>query len=188
MNRGGVVDLDEIMEKIRSFSRPSQVDCEDLFNFLESAYIKNEPSYKWQIKTNDIYFNILNCLNKISNQNQGIYKRNAIFWIGEIGQTEHLESLSFLVLEKSEDIKERVVSIDKILNKPVNITSVRPEHFEMIISRLFERKGFKNVTLTKPLRDKGIDIFMNSNDFKYFVQCKRISFRENLPEGDVKKF
>ncbi len=130
----------------------------------------------------------MDCLEKIFFQSYDDSKIEALFWIGEIGQINHLESLYFINLKKEEHVAARDAAIQKIIERPIDITVIHPSHFEKLMARLLEKKGFKNVCVTRPFQDQGVDIKMNSNKHKYFVQCKRYKFNSTINKKDLEKF
>lgn len=65
----------------------------------------------------------------------------------------------------------------ELTQKPDLLYSLTPYNFELVIAKIFEKRGF-SVKITPQTRDGGKDIFVAKNDlfsFLFYVECKKYS-------------
>lgn len=106
----------------------------------------------------------------------------ALGWFGEIDALER----ACLLSDRSEAMNKALVSmLHNILERPINITQIRPENFELLTSKLLDKLGYKNVSTTRSVRDDGIDVIaykensgVSESQYKVIVQCKRYSSKQ----------
>lgn len=105
---------------------------------------------------------------------------HALDLLGAIGDLDAIERMCLLP-NTSEEIRRIQDSIGRILLRPTNLLSLRPEHFEHFVTHLLRKMGHEGVERTGAPYDDGIDVvsrrrsqnFMGDAAERWVVQCKR---------------
>lgn len=121
-------------------------------------------------------------------------RRGAIELIGTCGDLDTAEGL--LALPDAPAHHDEILdALSRIGKRPINLLSLRPEAFEVFLTRLLRRMGHHKVAVGRYTRDDGVDAtayktrqnFSGEEDEKWIVQCKRYSSRA-IDEGTIRHF
>lgn len=115
----------------------------------------------------------------------------AIDLMGEVGALDAIEHVC-IVPAAAEEIPRIQAMVARILQRPRNILSLRPTHFERFIGHLLRKMNFEDVEVTSPTNDKGVDVRARREGAglgktireKWIVQCKRYK-RTNVVRRDA---
>lgn len=126
---------------------------------------------------------------------QPLVRRQAIAALGAAGDVDAIEQVCALPTPTAEDIDAVQRLVRRVLSRPRNLLCVSPTTFEYVIRLLLQRMGYRQVRVTRPWRDDGIDLEAYAEDSlagtpesqrKCVVQCKR--YRNAVGPTHVKEF
>jgi restriction endonuclease Mrr len=107
-------------------------------------------------------------------------RARALTLLGKVGEIDAIEYMCMLPTMK-EDIYPIQAAITGILERPINLLSLRWEHFEKFVEHLLRTMGHEDVITTRPVADDGVDVvsvmprtnLMGPTHERWVVQCKR---------------
>ncbi|PRP94725.1 Restriction endonuclease [Enhygromyxa salina] len=107
-------------------------------------------------------------------------RAHAVRLLGEVGDIDAIERMCMLSSTRDESDQTQA-AITRILRRPINLFSLRWEHFEHFVGYLLRKMGHEDVEVTRTVRDEGIDVisYRERQDLKgptrerWVVQCKR---------------
>lgn len=117
-------------------------------------------------------------------------RNRAIELLGHFGDIDTFERV-FVISKKygaSSNLAMQSM-LERLLNKPINVLSIRPETFEKLIKELLIKKEYQRVSVTRFVKDGGVDVVayksqkLKKEPSKIIAQCKRYS--RNLINKDV---
>lgn len=119
----------------------------------------------------------------------------AIDLFGYIGELDTIEYLAMLPLGPAER-RQLQESATRILDRPRNLLSLRPEMFEHLIGHLYRKRGLVETRVTRFNNDGGVDIEgyeerdgpLRHGREKWLIQCKRYSPDHRVRREEVEEF
>lgn len=105
---------------------------------------------------------------------------HALALLGEVGDFDAVERMCMMP-KTSEEIERIQAAIGRILLRPSNLLSLRPEHFEIFIGHFLRKLGHYEVEVVGRVGDDGVDLkscqrrenAKGPGDERWAVQCKR---------------
>lgn len=105
----------------------------------------------------------------------------AIELLGTFGDLDVMERVCMLPKLSVDELTAVHRLVDRIMARPRNLVALRPEHFELVIKRLIEKLGYKEVNMTKMTWDGGVDLtamrdgggLARGRIDSCIIQCKR---------------
>jgi hypothetical protein len=107
-------------------------------------------------------------------------RARALTLLGKVGEIDAIEYMCMLPKMK-EDAGPIQAAIACILERPINLLSLRWEYFEKFVEHLLRTMGHEEVVTTRPVADDGVDVqsvmsrtnLMGPARERWVVQCKR---------------
>lgn len=105
---------------------------------------------------------------------------HALALLGEVGDLDAVERMCMMP-NTAEEIDRIQGAIGRILLRPTNLLSIRPEHFEIFIGHFLRKLGHYEVEVVGRSGDDGVDLkscqrrenAKGPGDERWAVQCKR---------------
>lgn len=118
--------------------------------------------------------------NLLTSEN-ALLRCRAIELLGTFGDLDVMERVCMLPKLSVDELTAVHRLVDRIMARPRNLVALRPEHFELVIKRLIEKLGYKQVKITKMTWDGGVDLtamrdgggLARGRIDSCIIQCKR---------------